>query len=80
VQLTIDVADAHVIEIHQRKLADPRASQGLGRPGTDSPEPDYCHMRLPQSFQALAAEQSADPAETSFMGFQDCWGRHHSRA
>ncbi|MNR00305.1 hypothetical protein D3C85_1160740 [compost metagenome] len=59
-QLTVDVADADVIQVEQRNLAHPTASHGFRRPGTDTTDTNDRHMGSPQSLQPFDAIQAGD--------------------
>ncbi|MNS84851.1 hypothetical protein D3C72_1186900 [compost metagenome] len=60
VQLAVGVADANVIKVEQRNLADATTGHGFRRPGTDATDADNRHMGRAQALHAFDAIQTGD--------------------
>ena len=56
VKLSIDVADADIIEVNERQFTYARACQRLNCPRTDAPKPDNGYMRAAQSRRGVCIE------------------------
>jgi len=66
VQLPVDVADAHIIQIHQSQLANAGSDERLDRPGANAPDPDHAHMSSSERPKSIDSEQAPDAAESGF--------------
>ena len=57
--LSVDVADADVIQVNEREFANAGPGQRLNRPRANAAESNHAYMRQPQSPEAGCAEQPA---------------------
>src|SRR5204862_3110492 len=67
VKLAVDVADANVIQIHQRKLPNTRTRQRFHSPGSDTAQTDDANMSSPKSVQTRGSNKPANTAEARII-------------
>src|SRR4051794_1632067 len=60
VQLTVDVADADVVQVNQSQSTDPRARERFDGPRTHAAHAHHAHMGLAHVLQTGASKQAPD--------------------